>query len=182
MSVSIEWWCLSWWACARSKGSHNGDLHGWFTAAQANEEWSCLEHENLECFLAAMSGFRPDISKRSLRLSHPPVFQGSEQWYVLIRKTWSDFHFICKVVRVSLVLTECRVSILHTVMQYRDRFIQASMKNASLFLLTSLYLAHCRDGHSSTYYISEQLPLEACPVILVRSSGAMWCWLEMKRT
>ncbi len=46
------------------------------------------------------------------------------------------------------------------------------MENISLFLLISLTLTlrrdiHERDGHSArTYYISERLPLEACPVIL----------------
>lgn len=46
------------------------------------------------------------------------------------------------------------------------------MKTVSAFLLISLTLTLCRDsherdGHSArTYYISEQLPLEACPVIL----------------
>lgn len=46
------------------------------------------------------------------------------------------------------------------------------MNNASQLLLIALALTLCRDvpkreGHStSTYYISEPLPLEACPVIL----------------
>lgn len=46
------------------------------------------------------------------------------------------------------------------------------MNNVSLFLLIHLMLTlqrgtHKRDGHSTrTYYISERLPLEACPVIL----------------
>lgn len=46
------------------------------------------------------------------------------------------------------------------------------MKSVSVFLLISLTLTLCRDiqerdGHSArTYYISEQLPPEARPVIL----------------
>lgn len=54
----------------------------------------------------------------------------------------------------------------------RHRFIRASTKHVSLFLLIPLTLTLCRDiqeraGHSArTYYISERLPLEARPVIL----------------
>ena len=35
----------------------NGGLHGWFTAAHANEKWARLEHEDEECFPAAMFDF-----------------------------------------------------------------------------------------------------------------------------
>lgn len=112
VSISTEWCCLSWWACKRSKGFHYGDLHGWFTAARANEEWSRPRHEDLVCFPAAMPEYEPDISKSS-RLSHPPVFfffHSSKHWYALIQETKSDFIY-CMCSQGSL-LTKYRVNIL----------------------------------------------------------------------
>lgn len=172
MSVSTEWFCLSWGACTRSKGFHNGrpDL---LQHTQMKTDHACNMKSVSRQPCLTLNQISP--SAPSGWLIHQLIFHSGEQWYALIQKTWSDFLFFFYTAFAKSqgsLLTKCRVSILHAVTQYRHRFIRASMEDVSLFLLISLTLTlwrdiHERDGHSArTYYISEQLPLEACPVIL----------------
>lgn len=110
MSMSSKWCCSSWWACTKSKGCYNGDLHGWFNAAHANEEWSRLEHEDMRVFPSSQAWLwtrflqailQAESSTRflSLFLFFPP--SRVERRYALIQKTLSDFYCVCKVRRFS---------------------------------------------------------------------------------
>ncbi len=73
------------------KVSIMGDLHGWFTAAHANEDWSRLQHE--ECFPAAMPDYEPDISERSFGLTHPPAYF-PQRWTVICSHPENTVRFL----------------------------------------------------------------------------------------
>ena len=173
--------CRGWWACPLSGalcldehvrgqgGRDDGDLHGWFTAADTNEEPGTRGLGSVSqqpCTTSNQNSFR-------LRVVHQFFFSFScsgERWHALIQKTRSDL----LTAYANSEESKCRVKLLHAVMQHRQRFTRASFWSVSLFLLKSLPCTNARpwypwkrNGHSPhTYYISEQLPLEACPVIL----------------
>lgn len=152
-SVPTEWCCLSSWACTRSKGFHNGDLHGWFTAAHAHEEWSRMQHEDLECV------------SRQPGLSMEQTSSGAPSGWVIYQIFFFFFfvqHWCFYVENKSL----CYVK--------EQPLIQISRRNVLVNIphTNALPWSPRRDGHSARInHAGEQLPLVAGPVISV---GLLW--------